>query len=59
MKKKLNKKNQPPSRFLGKVDEHGNIDAVLIQHQNDKNVEKEVPEQFDEPTAEPTSGLRF
>ena len=42
-KNKLKKQNQKPSRFLGKVDEFGNIDAVLIEP-NDKNVEKEVPE---------------
>ena len=38
----MKKQNQQPSRFLGKVDQYGNIDAVLLQ--NDENDEKKAPE---------------
>ena len=58
-KKKLKKQNQQPSRFLGKIDEFGNLDAVLIQ--TDKNNEKKVPESqnFGDSTSEPGSGFWF
>ena len=37
-KNKSKKQNQQPSRFMGKVDQYGKIDAVLVQ--NEKNDEK-------------------
>ena len=56
-KKKLKKQNQEPSRFLGKVDEFGNIDAVLVR-QNDKNDEKEA-DNFGNQRSETESGFWF
>ena len=58
-KNKSKKQNQQPSRFMGKVDEYGNIDAVLVQ--NEKNDEKKVPEaqNVGDQTSEPGSGFWF
>ena len=55
-KNKLKTQNQP-SRFLGKVDEFGNIDAVLVR-QNDKNDEKEA-DNFGSQRSETESGFWF